>query len=114
MIRIKFNEYKELLQEVKFKIQHAQIKTVMAANSQMLLLYWQLGNYILANQQANGWGSKIIDLLAADIKKELPNLKGFSTRNLKYMRKFSTDYPLTIIENFISIESQIASNDSIS
>ncbi len=44
MIRIKFNEYKELLQEVKFKIQHAQIKTVMAANSQMLLLYWQLGN----------------------------------------------------------------------
>ena len=114
MIRIKFNEYKELLQEVKFKIQHAQIKTVMAANSQMLLLYWQLGNYILANQQANGWGSKIIDLLAADIKKELPNLKGFSTRNLKYMRKFSTDYPLNIIENFISIESQIASNDSIS
>ena len=114
MIRIKFNEYKELLQEVKFKIQHAQIKTVMAANSQMLLLYWQLGNYILANQQANGWGSKIIDLLAADIKKELPNLKGFSTRNLKYMRKFSTDYPLTIIENFISIDSQIASNDSIS
>jgi predicted nuclease of restriction endonuclease-like (RecB) superfamily len=114
MIRIKFNEYKELFQEVKFKIQHAQIKTVMAANSQMLLLYWQLGNYILTNQQANGWGSKIIDLLAADIKKELPNLKGFSTRNLKYMRKFSTDYPLTIIENFISIESQIASNDPIS
>jgi hypothetical protein len=55
---------------------------VMAANSQMLLLYWQMGQYILQNQEAEGWGTKIINKLSVDLKKEFPALKGFSPRNL--------------------------------
>jgi len=79
----------------------------------MLLLYWQLGYYILANQNANGWGARIIDLLAADLKKEFPALKGFSSRNLKYMRKFTESYNETNLIAFIDIEKQIRGNDAI-
>lgn len=106
--------YKKLLLEVKGKIKEAQVKTVAAANSQMLLFYWQLGNYILSNQQAKGWGAKIIDLLAVDLKKEFPQIKGFSSRNLKYMRKFSENYNCAILEAFIDIEQQIKISEAIS
>jgi len=56
------------------------------------LLYWNIGNIILKNQEVEGWGSKIIENLSKDIKSEFPDLKGFSERNLKYMRKFSEEY----------------------
>ncbi len=46
--------YKDLFTEIKIKVREAQLKAVMAANAQMLLLYWQMGNYILQNQQAEG------------------------------------------------------------
>ena len=78
--------YQQFLASVKEQIASAQVKTIVAANSQMLWLYWQLGNYILQNQHAAGWGAKVIDKLSADIHKAFPLLKGFSARNLKYMR----------------------------
>ncbi len=111
---MKFNQYKELLQEVKLKIQHAQIRTVMAANSQMLLLYWQLGNYILANQQTNGWGAKIIPQLSLDLKRAFPTIKGFSSRNLLYMKQFAESYPYSIIDAFVKIELQIKADSNVS
>lgn len=89
--------YFKLLTEVKLKIQQAQLKTVIAANSQMLLLYWQLGNFILENQQNEGWGAKIIERLSADLRKGFPQIKGFSTRNLKYMRSFASSYPYNVL-----------------
>ena len=99
--------YKDLLIEVKSRIKEAQVKTVSAANSQLLLLYWQLGNYILINQKAKGWGAKIIDLLAADLKKEFPQIKGLSARNLKYMRKFAEQYNVAVLDVFTSFEKQL-------
>ena len=111
---MKFNQYTELLQEVKLKIQHAQIRTVMAANSQMLLLYWQLGNYILANQQTNGWGAKIIPQLSHDLKRAFPTIKGFSPRNLLYMKQFAESYPYSIIDSFVKIEHQIKAESNVS
>lgn len=99
--------YKDLLIEVKSRIKEAQVKTVSAANSQLLLLYWQLGNYILTNQKAKGWGAKIIDLLAADLKKEFPQIKGLSARNLKYMRKFAEQYNAAVLDVFTSFEKQL-------
>jgi len=59
----------------------------------MLTLYWEIGNSILEKQTQNGWGSKIIDLLASDLAKNFPNNSGFSVRNLKYMRAFAEAYP---------------------
>jgi len=85
--------YKSLLKQVKEQIINAQVKAVSASNKQMLYAYWQLGHLILFNQSNKGWGAKVIDLLSADLRKEMPNLKGFSVRNLKYMRKFAYEYP---------------------
>ncbi len=71
-----YTNYKELLFEIKIKVREAQLKSVMAANSQMLLLYWQMGRYILQNQEAEGWGAKIINRLSIELKKEFHPLKG--------------------------------------
>lgn len=105
--------YTEFINTIKHKIREAQIKTVVAANGQMLLLYWQLGNYILANQQKEGWGAKIIQLLSKDLRKEFPGMKGFSERNLKYMRSFSKMYHIDLIRLFVEIEKSIKSNAQI-
>lgn len=101
---MKQENYNSLIAEIKQKISDAQLKTVVAANSQMLLLYWQMGNYILANQTQQGWGSKVIDLLSADLKREFPKLKGFSVRNLKYMKSFASTYTAPIIHKMIALE----------
>jgi predicted nuclease of restriction endonuclease-like (RecB) superfamily len=98
------DNYLQFLEDIRLRIQEAQIKTVVAANSQMLLLYWQMGNYILANQNQKGWGSKVIDLLAVDLKKEFPLLKGFSARNMKYMRNFAKVYSSEVIVKMIELE----------
>jgi len=107
------DNYIKLFTEIKQKIKEAQLKTVVAANSQMLLLYWQLGNYIIANQQAKGWGAKIIDKLSADLKKEFPQLKGFSSRNLKYMKHFATAYDINVLGRFIENEKSLKGDTSI-
>ena len=99
--------YKDLLVEVKNRIREAQVKTVSAANSQMLLLYWQMGNIILSNQAKQGWGAKVIDLLSADLKKEFPQLKGFSARNMLYMKQFAEAYAIETIQAYCLIESKI-------
>ena len=57
------------------------------------LLYWEIGVSILQKQQQHGWGAKIIDQLAADLQVSYPGIKGFSARNLKYMRSFAVAYP---------------------
>jgi predicted nuclease of restriction endonuclease-like (RecB) superfamily len=103
---MKEDNYKLFFNEIKLKIKEAQVKTIIVANSQMLLLYWQLGNYILLNQHQQGWGSKIIDLLAKDIKNEFPELNGFSIRNLKYMRTFAKFYSIELIGKMIEIEAK--------
>jgi predicted nuclease of restriction endonuclease-like (RecB) superfamily len=109
-----YKNYKELLIEIKSKVQEAQLKSVMAANSQMLLLYWQMGQYILQNQAAEGWGTKIINKLSVDLKKEFPAIKGFSPRNLLYMKQFAEAYPVAILEQFIYVEQELKGMKSIS
>jgi predicted nuclease of restriction endonuclease-like (RecB) superfamily len=56
------------------------------------LLYWQIGRDILQRQQQQGWGAKVINRLATDLQQAFPEIKGFSLRNLKYMRAFAQAY----------------------
>lgn len=88
----KSNEYKELISGIKFQIKNSRQKALLAVNEQLLILYWNIGNIILEYQDKSGWGAKIIDNISNEIKLEFPDLKGFSQRNLKYMRKFSDEY----------------------
>ena len=82
-------DYQVWLKNLKIQIQSAQQRAALAVNQELLKLYWQIGNDILQRQQQQGWGSKIIDQLAQDLHQAFPELKGFSARNLKYMRRFA-------------------------
>jgi predicted nuclease of restriction endonuclease-like (RecB) superfamily len=85
--------YAELLQDIKARVRAAQIKAALAVNRELVLLYWSIGRDILARQQEQGWGAKVIDRLSADLRRELPEMQGFSPRNLKYMRAFAEAWP---------------------
>lgn len=87
------NNYFAILDSLKQKIRQAQLKAAHSVNAQMLSIYWEIGNTIIVQQKIEGWGAKIIDRLAADLKVEFPNETGFSIRNLKYMRAFAEAYP---------------------
>ncbi|MGB3138435.1 MAG: PDDEXK nuclease domain-containing protein [Nodosilinea sp.] len=85
--------YFALLNGLKQRIRSAQIKAALAVNRELILLYWQIGREILERQQVEGWGSKVIERLARDLKREFPDMKGFSRTNLMYMRAFAEAYP---------------------
>lgn len=86
-------DYQAFLHTIKARVQQAQLHAVLAVNKELVLLYWHIGRGILERQQAQGWGAKVIDRLADDLHRAFPQMKGFSTRNLKYMRAFAEAYP---------------------
>ncbi|MBD0267443.1 MAG: DUF1016 domain-containing protein [Cyanobacteria bacterium Co-bin8] len=85
--------YSAFLSDLKERIRAAQVKAALAVNTELIQLYWQIGSEILRKQEQEGWGAKIIDRLAGDLKREFPDIKGFSRSNLKYMRAFAEAYP---------------------
>lgn len=85
--------YPELLDDLKKRIRTAQLRAGLAVNRELILLYWEIGRQILQRQQQEGWGTKVIDRLAQDLRREFTDIKGFSPRNLKYMRAFADAYP---------------------
>jgi predicted nuclease of restriction endonuclease-like (RecB) superfamily len=87
------NDYDDFFRNLKERIRSAQVKAALAVNQELVLLYWQIGRDILQRQQDEGWGTKVVDRLAQDLKMEFPEMTGFSPRNLKYMRAFAEAYP---------------------
>lgn len=85
--------YAAVLTEIKQRIQAERLRVVMAANSAMVRLYWDIGRMILARQEAEGWGAKVIDRLSTDLREAYPDMTGLSPRNLKYMRSFAAAWP---------------------
>lgn len=85
--------YADWLGELKTRIQTARMRAALAVNSELVLLYWEIGRDIIALQQEQGWGAKVIECLATDLRREFPDMKGFSPRNLKYMRAFAEAWP---------------------
>jgi predicted nuclease of restriction endonuclease-like (RecB) superfamily len=85
--------YAEWLAELKHQIHSAQQRATLAVNRELVLLYWQIGRDILARQADQGWGAKVIDRLAHDLRTAFPEMKGFSRANLMYMRAFAEAWP---------------------
>ena len=85
--------YAEFLQDLKARIQQARGRAALSINRELVLLYWNIGREILRRQKSEGWGAKVIDRLARDLHNEFPEMRGFSSRNLKYMRAFAEAYP---------------------
>lgn len=87
------DSYPVFLQELKQRIRESQLRAAVSVNRELVLLYWRIGRDILVRQLRENWGAKVIDRLAADLKKSFPEMKGFSPRNLKYMRAFAEAWP---------------------
>lgn len=85
--------YETFLSDLKNRVRVAQVKAALAVNSELVSLYWNIGRAILEQQERNGWGAKVIERLSADLKREFPGQRGFSARNLKYMRRFAEVWP---------------------
>jgi len=85
--------YGVFIKDIKDRIAIKRLETITSANSAMILLYWEIGKSILQRQQNEGWGTKVIDRMSYDLKKAFPDMQGFSTRNLLYMRKFAEAWP---------------------
>lgn len=86
-------DYQAWLVELKSRIHRAQQKATLAVNQELVRLYWQIGKDILARQAAQGWGVKVIERLSRDLRSAFPEMKGFSPRNLKYMRALAEAWP---------------------
>ena len=85
--------YADWLAELKTRIHTAQQRATLAVNRELVLLYWQIGRDILARQAVQGWGAKVIERLAHDLRAAFPDMKGFSRANLMYMRAFAEAWP---------------------
>ena len=85
--------YADWLADLKTRIHSAQQRATLAVNRELVLLYWQIGRDILARQAEQGWGAKVIERLAEDLRAAFPEMKGFSRANLMYMRAFAEAWP---------------------
>ena len=86
-------DYAHWLTSLKSRIAGAQQRAALAVNQELVRLYHHIGSEILERQTRQGWGAKVIDRLASDLREAFPEMKGFSSRNLKYMKFFAQQCP---------------------
>lgn len=86
-------DYAAFLAALKGRIETARVRVAVAVNQQLVELYWSIGREILSRQASHGWGARVIDRLAEDLRRAYPDMKGFSRRNLNYMRAFAEAWP---------------------
>ena len=89
-------DYAQLLADVKLRIQTAQLRAAFAASNELVRLYWQVGQLLDRRQADEGWGAAVVPRLARDLTNELPEVKGFSARNIGLMLQFFRAYPLLL------------------
>lgn len=86
-------DYRHWFAELKQRVERARQRAMASANRELVTLYWQIGRDILDRQQRQGWGAGVVDRLARDLKAAFPDMRGFSPRNLKYMRALAQAFP---------------------
>ena len=91
-------DYTEWLASLKRRINGARQQALLSANHEQIRLYHDIGTDILQRQQQQGWGAKVIDRLSSDLRAAFPDMKGFSSRNLKYMKVFAEQCPKSQLE----------------
>jgi len=108
------SEYRNWLRDLKQQIKAGQIKAVLSVNSQMMMLYWDLGKQIVEKQENAKWGSGFIEQLSKDLREEFPEMTGFSKDNLLMMRRFYLFYQSIIYQTpeFVAQPAQQLENSS--
>lgn len=85
--------YKSLISDIKIRIRQGQTRAAFSVNTELSLMYYDIGNIIIERQKLDGWGKGIIPKLALDLKNDLSEMKGFSERNLGYMVQLAREFP---------------------
>lgn len=91
-------EYRDLLDAVRQTIAAGRLRAARAANNVMIETYWEIGRDIVRRQQEQGWGSRVIDRLSADLRAAHPDIRGLSRRNLHYMAALASRWPSGIVQ----------------
>jgi predicted nuclease of restriction endonuclease-like (RecB) superfamily len=86
-------DYASWLEDIKARVVSSRGRAALATNAELIGLYYRIGTEILERQTTHGWGTKVIERIALDLKAAFPDMKGFSTRNVKYMRYFAEHCP---------------------
>jgi predicted nuclease of restriction endonuclease-like (RecB) superfamily len=86
------SDYTQWLAELKTLIRTSRVKASLAVNRELVMLYWRIGSEIITRQTQQGWGAKVIEQLANDLRNEFPDMKGLSRSNLKYMRVYADSW----------------------
>ena len=85
--------YGELLAGVKREVRAARVQAARAVNTELIGVYWRIGRLLMERRAVEGWGTAVVARLAADLRAEFPGMRGFSPRNLAYMRSLAEAYP---------------------
>lgn len=109
------NTYIQLLDSIKNRIKSSQYQIAMYVNSELLYTYWNIGHGLNQERDSQGWGAKVVDQLAKDLKLSFPTMKGLSKRNLQYMMRFAAEWPTAQIVQpdaaQLEIETKKGAND---
>jgi predicted nuclease of restriction endonuclease-like (RecB) superfamily len=89
--------YTAWLRDLKQRIRGARQRAVLAANAEQIQLYHDIGRELIERFDRDGWGTKVVDRLSRDLREAFPDMRGFSARNLHYMRDFAREYPSPLI-----------------
>lgn len=115
--------YGGLLGELKARIQSARVKAALAANAELISLYWDMGKMIVKRQEEEGWGKSVIEQLSKDLQAVFPDQKGLSPRNIWRMRQLYLEWfqkfiilpqPVAELENLIHSNDQLLNNTNLS
>ena len=85
--------YEDWRMKIEHLIENSKLNAALHVNTDMLHLYWNIGNDIISKQKLYGWGKQVIEQLSADLMRKFPDDKGYSVRNLQYMKRFAEAYP---------------------
>jgi len=96
--------YQKLLGDLKERIGAAQVRAALSVNRELISLYWQIGRTFVTRQEEHGWGAQVIARLSADLRRAFPSMRGFSPRNLQYMRTFIGAYPDALIAQQVAAQ----------
>jgi predicted nuclease of restriction endonuclease-like (RecB) superfamily len=91
------NHYTSFLKDIKNRLKTAQIRAALAANTELIKFYWQLGTDLIKHQESYKWGERFLEQFSHDMRQAFPEMQGFSVRNLQRVRQFSQLYPDLLI-----------------
>jgi predicted nuclease of restriction endonuclease-like (RecB) superfamily len=113
-MKLNIAEYKDFIKTITQQIKTSQIKAHLKVNEEMLKLYWYIGGMIVYKQKHSAWGDGLIEDISKDLQSEFPNIKGFSSTNIKYMRKWYLFYSdTTLIANSPQLVDHLKDNEDL-